>query len=792
MVMRLPLAALDRKLLRDLWANSGQALAVAMVALCGIATLVMLRSSYEALRDSQARYYQAYRFADVFASARRAPASLLERMRAIPGVSAAHGRIVFGAALDVPGLEEPASARVVSLPARGEAGLNGVHLRSGSFPARGNAHQVVVSESFALANRLRPGARIAAVINGRRELLAVTGIGISPEYINEVKGTGFPDNRRFGVLWMDYDAVAAAMDMRGAINDVAVALAPNASEAGVIAALDHLLDPYGGQGAIGRADQFSHKFLDSELEQSRVTSTVMPAIFLAVAAFLTHNVLLRMTALQRGQIALLKSFGYARAAIALHYLKFSLITVMAGALAGIAAGAWLGRGLARLYTEFYHFPQLYFSLSGFAVAASLAVALATALLGAAMAVARVLALQPAAAMRPDMPASFRPGPLERLGLQAFMSLPLRMVLRNLERKPGRTFLSIAALACAVAVTVTGNFAFDALDEIIRVHFRVAQRDDLTVSFNEVRDRSAAHLLAALPGVMRIEPFRAAPVRLRHQHRSRKTVINALAPRRELRMVLDRQERSVELPEHGIVLSSVLARQLGARPGAQLSVEFLDGYRRHARVPVARVVDEPIGMFAYMDLAALAHAAGEPVTINGAFLAVDPARRDALYRTLKGMAALSDVSLREATLRSFQTTVAENMRINTMVLVIFACIIAFGVVYNSARIALSEHAVELASLRILGFTQDEVGRMLLGEQALLTLAALPLGCLLGYGLAGLLAELLSQELFRIPLVVSRQTYGLAIGVVLLSAVISSWLVWRRMLRLNLMEVLKTRE
>lgn len=792
MVTWLPLAALDRKLLRDLWTNRGQAFAVALVALCGIATLVMLRSSYEALRDSQARYYQAYRFADVFATMRRAPDSLLARMRAIPGVSAAHGRIVFGAALDVPGLPEPASARVVSLPARGEAGLNRVHLRSGSFPERGNARQAVISESFAKANRLRPGARLGAVINGRRELLTVTGIGISPEFINEVKGTGFPDNRRFGVLWMDYDAVAAAMDMRGAMNDVALALAPAASLDFVIDQVDHLLDPYGGQGAFGRVDQFSHKFLDSELDQSRVTSTVMPAIFLAVAAFLTHNVLLRMTALQRGQIALLKSFGYSRAAIGAHYLKFSLATVMAGALAGIAIGAWLGRGLARLYTEFYHFPALHFSLSGFAVAASLAVALATALLGAAMAVARVLALQPAAAMRPELPASFRPGPLERLGLQGLMSLPLRMVLRNLERKPGRSLLSVSALACAVAVTLSGQFAFDALDEIIRIQFRVAQRDDVTVTFNEVRDISAAHLLAALPGVMRIEPFRAAPVRLRYLHREKKTAINALVRVRELRLVLDAAERQVVLPDDGIVLTSVLARSLGVAAGERVTVEFLDGYRRTARLPVVRIVDEPIGFSAYMDIAALARAAGEPVTINGAFITVDPAQRDRLYRTLKGMAALADVSLREATLQSFQSTVAENMRINTMVLVTFACIIAFGVVYNSARIALSEHAVELASLRILGFTQAEVGRMLLGEQVLLTLAALPLGSLLGYGLAALLAELLSQELFRIPLVVGRRTYGIAIGVVLLSSALSAWLVWRRMQRLNLMEVLKTRE
>jgi putative ABC transport system permease protein len=183
---------------------------------------------------------------------------------------------------------------------------------------------------------------------------------------------------------------------------------------------------------------------------------------------------------------------------------------------------------------------------------------------------------------------------------------------------------------------------------------------------------------------------------------------------------------------------------------------------------------------------------EPETASGAFLSIDPRYQATLFRTLKTIPAIGSVNLREATLQSFLSSVAENLTMNTIVLVSFACIIAAGVVYNSARIALSEHAIELASLRILGFTKEEVGAMLLGEQGLLTLAALPLGCAIGYALAALLSVLLSQELFRIPLIVSSRTFLLSIGVVLAAAAVSGYLVWRKVRRLDLIEVLKTRE
>ncbi|HVL74853.1 MAG TPA: ABC transporter permease [Noviherbaspirillum sp.] len=785
-------AALDRKLLRDMWRMRGQAVAIALVALCAIATFVMMRGAYEALMETRAVYYERYRFADVFAHVKRAPDTLLAQVREIPGVNEVHGRVVFQASLDVPGLDEPATGRLVSIPERLDEGLNRVFLRAGRAPQAGNRNEIIVSESFAQANKLQPGDSLLAVINARQERLHIVGIGLSPEYVSEIGEGVFPDNRRFGVMWMEHEALAAALDMRDAFNDLTLTLAPHGSEAEVIARLDILLAPYGTLGAYGRDDQVSHRFISDEMAQTRVSATVIPSIFLGVVAFLIHNVLLRLTTLQRAQIALLKSFGYSNFAVGAHYLKFALATTMTGGALGIAVGVWMGEGLAIRYAEFFKFPTFAFPLSAFSIAVSLLIAAASAVFGAALAVRRILRLPPAEAMRPESPARFRPGPLERMGLQRFIALPVRIILRNLERRPLKALMSVFGIALAVSLLVTGQFAFDALSEMVRLQFRVVQRDDVMVGFNEVRDRAAVHELASLPGVLRVEPVRNVPIELRAGHRMHKTALMALGPDPQLRRVVDEHELAVALPDDGIVLNAMLAELLAVRRGDHVFVSFLDGRRETLSARVAMIVEEPIGSFAYMDLAALARMRAEAETISGAFLAVDPAERATLYRTLKEVPAISSVNLREATIDSFMATVAENMRINTIVLTVFACVIAVGIVYNSARIALSEHALELASLRILGFTKNEACALLLGQQALITLAALPLGCLLGYGFAALIAALLSQETFRIPLVVSTETFVFSMSVVVAAAVGSGFLVWRRVQGLDLIEVLKTRE
>lgn len=780
-------------LLRDLGHMRGQVLAVALVVACGVATYVTMRSSYESLVASQSTYYTRYRFAEVFTQVKRAPEALVAEIAAIRGVAAVQTRVVHEVTLDVAGLDEPATGRLVSIPERRRPMLNDLFIRRGRYVEPGQRGEVLISEAFSEANKLDVGDQIIAVINGRRESLRIVGVALSPEYVNEIRGPEtFPDNRRFGVLWMSREALGPAFDMEGAFNDLSLSLVPGVNPAIVIDRLDVILERYGGLGAHDRRDQLSHRFLSDEIEQDRITGIIIPSIFLGIAAFLIHIVLSRLVSTQRSQIAVLKAFGYGSVTVGVHYLKFALAAVLAGTASGAALGIWWGSALADLYKQFFRFPELEFHLAPDTVGLAVLISGGSAILGAMSAVRRVAALPPAEAMRPEAPPRFKPGVFERAGLQRMLSPAARMILRNIERRPLRAALSVLGIALAVSILVVGRYFFDALDYIIEVQFRTIQREDVAVTFNNPRASGAKYDLANLPGVLSSEPFRAVPARLRFEHRSRRTGLLGLSPASELRRPMGRDLQPVDLPPDGLVLGVKLAQVLGASAGDVVTVEVLEGARPVARIPVVRLVDDLVGLSAYMDARALNRLMREGGTISGGYLCVDSLSSAHLYSLLKSTPAVAGVAIREAMLESFMETVAESLLISTTFLIGFACIIALGMVYSGARIALSERGNELASLRVLGFTRREVALLLLGEQALLTAAAMPIGFLLGFGICVLTAGLMNTELYRIPVVVSNNTYGFAFLVVATAAVLSGLLVLRRLYGLDLIAVLKSRE
>ncbi|MEM7022984.1 MAG: ABC transporter permease [Pseudomonadota bacterium] len=784
--------ALDRKLVRDVWKIRGQALAIALVIGCGIAVFVMTLGMIESLEETRAAYYDRYRFADVFGSAKRAPEHLAERIRALPGVALVAPRIVKDVTLDVAGLDEPATGRLVSVPERSRPVLNDVVLRSGRWVSPGRPDEVIASEPFAEAHGLRPGDHFHATINGHRRRLEIVGIGLSPEFVYAIgPGALMPDNLRFSILWMGHEALAAAFDLEGAFNDVTLRLRRDVSTPEVIARLDDLLEPYGGLGAYDRSDQTSDWFVSGEIDQLRTMATVLPTIFLAVAAFLLNLVVSRLIATEREQIGLLKAFGYGNTAVGWHYLKLVIAMASLGLVLGLMVGGWLGRTMAGFYIEMFRFPFLYYQPSPATYAAAAVVTLGAAVLGTLGAVRKAVALPPAEAMIPPPPPSYRRS-LEGHALERLIDQPSRMILRHVFRWPVRSALTTVGIAMAVALMIASLHWLDSIEQMLDVYFYQEQRHDAVVSLEEAQGGGALGSLARLPGVIAAEPFRSVPVRFHQAHLEHRGTITGLPPNSSLQRVLDSAGRGVALPPEGIVLSATLANLIAVEPGDPVTIEVLEGRRPTVDVPVAAVIDNDLGTPAYMDMRALNRLMLEGPTISGAYLLVDGQDEGELYRTLKDTPAVAAVTLRSAAISSFQDTLEETMVFMIAFYVVFGGLLAFGVVYNSARIALSERARELASLRVLGFTRREVSYILLGELLLLTLVALPTGCILGYLLAAGLSAAMETELYRVPFVIEPATYGIGVLVVVVAAMASSIIVRRQINRLDLIEVLKTRE
>ncbi len=787
------LSALDRKLLRDLWHMRGQVLTVGLIVASGIATYVTMRGTYESMQRAQQEYYARYHFADVFAQLKRAPNSVRNDIAAIPGVGAVETRVVVEVNLDIPGLDEPAVGRIVSIPERQTPTLNDLFLRSGRYVEPGRQDEVLISEAFASANKLDVGTSIGAVINGRWETLRIAGIALSPEYVYEIRGAEvFPDNKRFGVLWMSRNALGPLFNMEGAFNDVSLTLASGANEGEVIGQIDRILEVYGGLGAYGREEQISNRFVTDEIAQDRITGIFVPTIFLGIGAFLIHVVLSRLISTQRNPIGLLKAFGYSDFAVGIHYLKFALIAVLLGTVVGAPSGLWFGKGMARLYRDFFRFPKLEFIGGPRLILWAIAVSAVAAGFGALLSLRGVVSLPPAEAMRPESPPQFRQGVAERLGLATAISISSRMILRNLERRPWKAVLTVVGMSFAVAILIVGFYFFDAIEYLVQVQFRTAQRDDVTISLTEARGERARYEMNHLRGVLHSEPFRIVPARLRFGYRTKRIGLQGLEPDADLRRVVGRDFDVHPMPPQGMLLTTKLAEVLGVKAGDYVTVEVLEAARPKMQVAVAGTVDEMIGLSAYMDIRALNRMLREGPSISGAYLSVDAEKLPALYSQLKRTPAVTGVAVRAAMLESFYRTVAESLNISTMALNIFAGLIAIGMVYNSARVALSERGHELASLRVLGFSQREIGFMLLGEQGFLALAAVPVGFVIGYGICALVTQAMQTELYRMPLVVNARTYALAVVIVGVACVATGALLYRRLSRLDLVAVLKARE
>lgn len=787
------MAALDLKLLRDIRRLWAQALAIALVIAGAVATLVLAVGSHRSLEETRIAYYERDRFADVFASVRRAPKTLVGRIAEIPGVAAVDVRIASLALLDIPAFREPATAQLILLPDMGEPLLNVPHLRLGRLPGPGNLQEAVINERFAEAHGFAPGSRFSVILNGRKRELVVVGIALSPEFVYTIgPGDVTPDNRRFGIIWMSEKALASAYDLEGAFSSVSVKLLRGASEREVIQRLDGLLERYGGRAAYGRKDQTSHAFLDHMLDMLKNMSRTLPPIFLGIAAFLVNVTLTRLVTLEREQIGLMKAVGYGDLAVAGHYVKFVIAIAVIGVALGGAAGTLLGSYVTGLYGTYFAFPFLVFTRSPDHYVLAAVLSVAAAVFGAMRALREVVRLPPAVAMQPPAPPRFRHLLPAVFSVRGLLRQPAVMMLRNVTRHPLRVAFTMLGMAMSTGILIVSLYIGGAMEQLIDVTYFQADRQDATVSFVEKRPANVVTQLARLPGVLAAEPVREVPARVRNGHIEQRVAIIGRPRDADLSRIIDTDLRPVVLPETGLALSDWLADMLGVGVGDMVEVDLLEGERRTVVLPVTARIEDYLGIKGMMDAEALAHLMREAPTVTSVHLSLDENRLDPLYDAVKSMPTVAGMALQRVSLANFREALA--VIVNTMggIYTGLAAIIAFGVVYNSARIALSERARELASLRVLGFTRNEVLHILLLELAILALIAQPPGWAIGYGLAWTLKVSMDAEVMRSPLVIERLTYLLASAIVLVAALASALVVRRRVNRLDLVGVLKTRD
>lgn len=784
---------LDRKLLRDLWIMRGQILSITLVVAAGSAIYAGSIASYASLEAAINRHYGAERFADVFAMAKRTPVAVAEEIRDLPGVSVVQTRIEQLVRIVPPGSEDVVSGRIVSLPSGSQPSLNRLSLESGRLPDPARLDEIVIGAGFAQARGVRLSERMAIIINGRKQTFTIVGTALSPEFVFVSQpGNPLPDDRRFAIIWANDSAIAAAFDLQGSFNSVALTIAPGGSSSSVIAALDALLAPYGGTGAYERRDQASNRFLVDELSQQRTMAVYVPLLFYAIAAFLMNIVVGRVIDAQREQIAALKALGYPDGPIAVHYLKLVGVIVVTGCALGSVAGYGLGAYNIELYKGFFRFPEFPLLAPAWIPITAVLFSGAVAAIGVAVSLARVARLTPAQAMRPAIPAGHSRILARSLGDHRRLPVRVLMIVRNVIGRPLRSILTILGVSLALPMIVLSLFWFDAVAFMIDANFDRIERGDALVTFTDAVPAATVHAISTDPGIVLAEGQRIVPVRLANGHRTYRTSLVGLPHDSQLKVLRDGALARIEIPADGLMVSRVLADRLGLRVGDTVGIDILEGKRTSVVAPVVALSDDVVGLGATMDIDALNRLLREPAVINVVSLRLDPTLSDQAMRSLTEAPGVATASLKRMWIASFNEKIVSMIYVTATILIGFGILIAAGVVYNAARISLQERAWELASLRILGFGQAEVATILLSELALLILAAQPIGVVLSLRLVSFLMTLSPNESVHIPALVSVATLTSAVLIILVAGMASALIIVRRLRRLDLVAALKTRD
>lgn len=783
--------ALQRKLLMDIRDLRAQVVTLAILVVCGVSVLISSWSSYQALERAQRNYYEKYNFADVFVDFERAPSHILNRVSQIRGIEYAEGRIVEDAMFEVPGQAEPAMGRFVSWESHGI--LNKIHLIEGRLPEIKSHIEVLVHQSFAKAHRVHAGDRFQVSFRGQKTQVYVSGIAISPEYVYALSPVSlFPDDKHFGVFWMNKSQLEMLTQMQGSYNNIVGRVSKNVSLGAIKAELDHLLKPYGTIGSIDRSKQMSYFFIQDEIRQQKSMAAIIPAIFVLVGAFILNVVVNRLIALQRSQICILKALGYSSLELVLYYWKLITLILVLGIIPAFLVAEGIGRWYADLYEQYFRFPEIKFSFTTQSALLGIAAGLIPGWLSSFRALVQVFQLPPAEGMRPPSPPAFHHSHVEKWGIWKKLEIVEKMLFRNLIFHPLRTMAAVAGISASIGIMVNGSFWTDIVHFMIDRQFRVAQRDDVEVRFLAARPRDVLSTFQKFSGLGLIEGVRSVGVRIKFNHISKESVLIGLDDESQLRRVFDRQGQLVRSSETGLLLSEFFKRAYGIGVGDILEVEVLSGEFPTFTAPVVGFVEDIIGANAYVSPSFLHRKLNEKKTIDTAVFKVETSELERIYLKLKKMPVVSVVSVKSLLLKSFQETIADMIRVFTLILIVFAAAISGAVLFNISRISFSEKSWELASLRILGFHEKRVFNLLYLELGLQVVVAVIPGLLLGYFLSFLSTHWIHSESMAFPLVIEDKTYAQAVLVALVIYFVSATVVFQKVRGLNLSEALKARE
>jgi putative ABC transport system permease protein len=792
------MTTLDRKLLREARASKGLILAITCLVAVGVMCYVYMQSAYNNLRTARDQYFAQCRLADFWIDVKKVPLAELDEIAAIPGVSEIHPRIQFLATVDLERSEYPLNAYVVSLPDERQTIINDIVLKRGGYFTERRENEVLVNDNFARKHGLHPGQWIRLILNNRREELFIVGTAISSEFVYLVSpGSLTPDPERFGVFYIKRTYAEEIFDMDGACNQITGLVAPEYREHPdeILQTIERRLDSYGVFAKTPRRDQPPTRFLNDEITGLGTFATIMPVIFLAVAALVLNVLMARLIDQQRVIIGTLKGLGYSSAQIFWHFTKFGGLIGLIGGLVGCFFGYRMAEFVTDLYHQFFEFPNLENHFYVPLYITGLIISLLCALIGSAQGAYSALKLRPAEAMRPKPPRQGRHVWIERFGFfWQRLTFGWRMVLRNVIRNRLRSSVGLFAATMGAALLMTGFTLQYCIVYLIDFQFDKVMRSDVDLAFKDERGPDALDEARRLPGVDYAEPTLDVACEFFNGPYSRKGGITGLVQGARLTVPRDLAGLPIRIPDSGLAMTRKMAELLHLDVGDHVVIKPAKGLRTLRSVPVVEISDSYIGLSVYAEINFLSRLIDEEQALTGVQLAMDP-RREAykiFYREVKRVPALQAFNERASNVKNLMETLVNTQDIFIGLMTLFAGVIFFASLLNTSLIGLAERRREVATLRVVGYSPWQIGGYFLRESMIINVLGTLIGFPLGYGLVWYLTYVYDTEMFRFPLVVPPSVWIKTFALAIVFGLAAHVFVQREIHRMDWREALNVKE
>lgn len=784
---------LFRKLLRDIKEARGQFISILVIVVIGVMFYSGINSTFRNLSVASEKYYKEYRFADLWVDFYRAPENAVERVNSLPYVKTTTGRLVMDASMTVS--DENATLRFITLPEVKEDIVNDIVIKSGRYFGKEETNQCLVEEEFYKAHNMKLGDYIYPVISGNEVKMKVIGAVKSPEFIYTLKDGGelMPDNSRFGIVFIKKSFGQEIFGFHGSINSACILLESGVDLEKAKDDIERDLKSLGVMGVIDRENQISNKMLSEEMRGLQSMAGAFPVVFFIVAAVIIYIMMSRMVENQRTQIGVLKALGFSNMQVLYHYLSYSVFIAITGSAIGSIFGMYLGAAFTNLENMYFHLPLADMRMYPDLILPASALTLIFCLLAGYNSCKKVFKILPSEAMLPKAPPIGKKIFMERVKLiWDNTTHAWRMILRNVFRHKRRALLTSTGIIFCVALLLVAFSMKDSIDFMVEQQYKNIQDYDIKVSFSRLLNLEEILEIRNISHVAKVEPVLETGVEIQNGWRKKTIGFTALIKNPEMYRVVDKSGQALSLPKDGILIPEKLSTSLDIKPNDTVFLKPYFPGKEKREVTVKGIAAQYIGLSAYTSMENVNHIFGEGLMGNSAVIKLqDSTFEKDVKDELKNMASVASVQSKSDALNALMKNMGA-MSSSIGVMILLAAILSIAVVYNTATINIFERQRELATLKVLGFKDNEIKKLIFNENYMITVFAILVGLPFGNWLGITMMLSFTTDFYSFPFIAESRTYVLSAVLTLLFTMLANFILMKKIKSISIVEVLKNRE